>query len=57
VEASHDGFVEPAKDIVRNSRYRPGRMRGRPVRVWSVVTINFSLGGTGELGADALPFP
>jgi TonB family protein len=54
VEASHDGFVEPAKDIVRNSRYRPGRMRGRPVRVWSVVTINFSLGGA-RSGRPALP--
>jgi TonB family protein len=43
VEASHEGFIESAKNIVRNSRYRPGQVRGRPVRVWSVITINFTL--------------
>jgi TonB family protein len=45
VEASHDGFIESATNIVRKSRYRPGRVRGRAVRVWSVITINFDITG------------
>jgi len=55
VEATHTGFVESAKSIVRNSRYRPGRVRGRPVRVWSVVTINFDLGGAGSRRSKSAP--
>ncbi len=48
VEASNDGFIESALNIVRKSRYRPGRVRGRPVRVWSVITINFDITGSGQ---------
>ncbi|UCG85080.1 MAG: energy transducer TonB [Gemmatimonadota bacterium] len=43
IEASHLGFIDSARSIVCQSRYRPGRMRGLPVRVWSMVRIDFTL--------------
>jgi hypothetical protein len=48
IQATHEGFIEPAKRIVSKSIYRAGRVRGRPVRVLSQVQINFSLTDAGE---------
>ncbi len=47
IEATHEGFIEPAKRTVCKSLYRPGRMRGRPVRVLSQVRFDFTLTDTG----------
>jgi len=43
VQASHIAFIDSARSIICNSRYRPGRVRGSPVRVRSVIRINFTL--------------
>jgi TonB family protein len=43
VRATHPGFIDSARELVCKSRYRPGRMRGLPVRVRSVVRIEFTL--------------
>jgi outer membrane biosynthesis protein TonB len=45
VEATHQGFVDAATTFVCASLYRPGRVRGRPVRVLVQVQINFTLTG------------
>ena len=47
IQATHDGFIEPAKRIVCQSLYRPGRVRGRPVRVLTQVRLNFTLTDAG----------
>jgi hypothetical protein len=49
ITATHEGFIEPATRIIRRSLYRPGRVRGRPVRVLSQVRINFTLTDLGGL--------
>ncbi len=43
IRATHPAFVDSARDIVCKSRYRPGRIRGFPVRVRSVIRIEFTL--------------
>jgi TonB family protein len=43
VQASHIAFIDSARSIICNSRYRPGRVRGSPVRVRAVIRIDFSL--------------
>ena len=53
IRATHEGFVEPALHIIRNSLYRPGRVRGRPVRVLSQIHINFALPDT----STTRPYP
>jgi TonB family protein len=53
IRATHEGFVEPALHIIRNSLYSPGRVRGRPVRVLSQIHINFALPDT----STTRPYP
>jgi TonB family protein len=42
---AHPRFVDAARRIVLGARYRPGRMRGHPVRVLVRQPIVFSLAG------------
>lgn len=41
--ASHRAFEGPAKDMIAKCLFRPGRVRGRPVRVLVQMPINFTL--------------
>lgn len=43
IEASHRGFVAPASHVVLGARFRPGRVRGRPVRVLVRQPISFQI--------------
>ncbi len=43
VESAHRGFDEPARAYILAARFRPGRVRGRPVRVLVRVPIEFAL--------------
>ncbi len=43
VEATHRAFVRPARDAVLGSVYRPGRVRGRAVRVIVRLPIAFRI--------------
>ncbi len=42
------GFNFAATDLVRRSRYRPGRVRGKPVRTRATLRVEFSLVEPGE---------
>ncbi len=41
--SSHRAFEGPAKDMIAKCLFRPGRVRGRPVRVLVQMPINFTL--------------
>ena len=43
LDATRNEFVAPAVEAVRNSRYRPARVRGIPVRVLVSQRIDFNL--------------
>jgi TonB family protein len=45
IKATHNKFVPSARKIIYQSRYRPGRVRGLPVRVLTTQRIDFSLRG------------
>jgi protein TonB len=43
VESSHRQFEQPAVNAVKQARFRPGRMRGKPVSVLIRQRFNFSM--------------
>jgi protein TonB len=43
VESPDSGFDDPARSYVLTAQFRPGRVRGRPVRVLVRVPIEFAL--------------
>jgi hypothetical protein len=43
VESTNRAFERPARDVIMGSVYRPGRIRGQPVRVLVRQTINYTL--------------
>lgn len=43
IMTSNDGFVSPARDVIQKSRFRPGRVRGVPVRVLVRQTVTFNI--------------
>jgi periplasmic protein TonB len=43
IQATHEGFVREAVEAVRDSRFRPGRVRGRPVAVLVRQAVTFVL--------------
>ncbi len=43
VVSTSAAFEASAKEVVRKSRYRPARMRGRPVRSLATMRVDFSL--------------
>ena len=43
ISASHPGFLAAARAAVPAMRFSPGRMYGRPVRVWVRVPFDFTL--------------
>lgn len=43
VESTNRAFERPARDVIMGSVYRPGRIRGQPVRVLVRQTVNFTL--------------
>ncbi len=42
IEASHPGLAEPARETIRPARFRPGHVKGRPVRVLMTLRFHFS---------------
>jgi len=47
LSSTHQLFEGPAREVVQNSLYSPGRIQGRPVRVRVQVPINFSIARAG----------
>ncbi len=43
LSSSHPAFVEPAKQMLLKSLYKPGKVKGEPVRVLVQQVINFTL--------------
>ena len=43
LSSTHRAFEEPAKQVIMKSVYKPGKVRGEPVRVLVQQTINFTL--------------
>jgi outer membrane biosynthesis protein TonB len=43
ISASHQAFVEPTKQMLLKSLFKPGKVRGEPVRVLVQQTINFAI--------------
>ena len=43
VESTNRTFERPARDVIMGGVYRPGRIRGQPVRVLVRQTINYTL--------------
>ena len=43
IESSQKAFERPAKDLIMGSVYRPGRMRGQPVRVLVRQPVSFTI--------------
>ncbi len=43
IRADHRGFERPARDLLMRCLYRPGRIRGRPVRVLVQQPITFGI--------------
>ena len=43
VASTNAGFEASAKEVVRKSRYRPARMRGRLVRSLATMRVEFNL--------------
>jgi TonB family protein len=43
IMTSNDGFVLPAREVIQKSRFRPGRVRGVPVRVLVRQTVSFNI--------------
>jgi hypothetical protein len=43
ISASHQAFVEPTKQMLLKSLFKPGKVRGEAVRVLVQQTINFAL--------------
>lgn len=48
LSSTHQLFEGPAREVVQNSLYSPGRIQGRPVRVRVQVPINFSIARAGN---------
>jgi protein TonB len=48
VASTHPGFDASAKETIRKSRYRPGRMRGKPVRTLATQRVDFNILGLGR---------
>ena len=43
VQSTNRAFEGPAKDVIRRSLYRPGRVRGQAVRVLVTQQIGFTI--------------
>ena len=43
ISTTHQAFVEPTKQLLLKSLFKPGKMRGQAVRVMVHQTINFAL--------------
>jgi hypothetical protein len=43
IAASHQAFVEPTKQMLLKSLFKPGKVRGEPVRVLVQQVINFAI--------------
>lgn len=43
ISTSHQAFVEPTKQMLLKSLFKPGKVRGEPVRVLVQQVINFTL--------------
>lgn len=43
IMTSNGGFVVPAREVIQKSRFRPGRVRGVPVRVLVRQTVSFNI--------------
>ena len=56
VRSSHAEFENAAIDVIVESVYRPGRIRGRAVRVLVQQEIGFRLQGGGHVGGPAVVF-
>lgn len=48
VASTHPAFEASAKEVIRKSRYRPGRMRGKPVRTLATRRVEFRFLGGGR---------
>jgi outer membrane biosynthesis protein TonB len=46
VQAAHPALVAPAKAMILSARYRPARVRGRPVRVLLAMRVRVGAGET-----------
>lgn len=42
-QSTHRAFESPAREMIQRCLFRPGRVRGRPVRVLVQMPINFTL--------------
>jgi hypothetical protein len=51
LELSHSGFASAVRELVLRSRYRPGQLRGRPVRVLVRFAVVFQLDRRRTAGA------
>ncbi len=45
LRSDHRGFERPAKEAILRCRFRPGKVRGRPVRVLINQPYSFGIGG------------
>lgn len=45
ISSSHPAFVEPTKQMLLKSLFKPGKVHGEAVRVLVQQTINFAIGG------------
>ncbi len=48
VVSTNPGFDASAKEVIRKSRYRPGRMQGKPVRTLATQRVDFNILGLGR---------
>jgi Ca-activated chloride channel family protein len=45
LRSTYKGFDKPAMKVIRNMPdWKPGAQRGKPVRVWYVISIKFEAG-------------
>ena len=45
LRSAYKGFDEPALKVIRNMPdWKPGAQRGKPVKVWHVISIKFEAG-------------
>lgn len=43
ISATHTGFEESARETILDTRFRPARVRGRPVRQWAEQSVVFRI--------------
>jgi TonB family protein len=43
VESSHDDFTVSVREALRQARFHPARLRGKPVSSWMTVRLHFRL--------------